>query len=378
MQPALAFEADGDAFAVVARDGVIRARRYDAAAGAWESASAALSSDTGGADLPAVQVDADGVATVAWQSGGTIEAKRYDAGQASAGPPWRRACRPRARPRRACGSASTRPASSQAVWSASDASGTFVQSRRFDGGWGAPALLSPKIGTDYAPRLAVAPNGAATVVWYAQSDGKFVVRARRWTGDRWDPAATLSNPSTNAWSPAVAVDKAGRATVVWRRRAPRRRSRPADSTAPGAPARPSCPASPMPKRLRSPSARAATRWPYGNARPAARDACRPAASSPRRWARRRARPAVSPLLQRAAAPRSVTRRPSARRCAARVARASVPDAPGSRGCAWAADRHAALRPGGLRVTSSAARRAAGAPRPARSELPAVQRRRRSG
>ena len=158
IQPALAFEADGDAFAVWRADGVIRARRFDAAAGAWESASAALSSDTGGAELPAVQVDAGGVATVAWQTGGAIEAKRYDAAQGALARRRRRACRRRARPPRACGSASTRPVSSSAVWSATDASGTFVQSRRFDGGWGAPALLSPKLGTTYAPQLAVAPE----------------------------------------------------------------------------------------------------------------------------------------------------------------------------------------------------------------------------
>ena len=213
----MAFEADGDAFAVWRADGVIRARRYDASAGAWESASAALSSDTGGAELPAVQVDAGGVATVAWQTGGAIEAKRYDAAKER----WPAvATRVSAAGETAScvrlGVDETGVVS--AVWSASDASGTFVQSRRFDGGAGARRRCSRRRSAPhYAPQLAVAPDGAATVVWYAQSDGKFVVRARRWTGDRWDPAATLSNPSTNAWSPAVAVDKAGRATVVWRR-----------------------------------------------------------------------------------------------------------------------------------------------------------------
>lgn len=218
-QQTLAFEADGDAVAVWNADGVIRARRYDAAAGAWESSTAALSSDAGGAGDPAVTVDATGAATVAWETDGTIEAKRYDALKDR----WP------ATPTRISPAGETAGdvklgvdavGRVQAVWAATDPTGSFVEGRRFEGGaWSPPVLHSPRVGTAYAPQLSVAPTGEATVVWFALSDGKYVVRARRWVpaDERWDVAATLSSPATHAWSPQVAADADGRAIVVWRR-----------------------------------------------------------------------------------------------------------------------------------------------------------------
>ncbi|RKQ86196.1 hypothetical protein C8N24_4206 [Solirubrobacter pauli] len=212
----LAFEDDGDALAAWTGDGVVRVRRYDAAAGAWESTSTPLSSDAGDAIEPNVAIDAKGTATVAWQADGTIEAKRYDALEER----WP-ATPTRLSPAGESASwvrlGTDAAGRVQAVWSASEPGGSFIESRRFDGVWGPPTPLTPKTGIAYSPQLATTPGGTATVVWFALSDGKYVVRARRWDGTRWDVGATLSGTSTHAWSPQLATDAAGRAIVVWRR-----------------------------------------------------------------------------------------------------------------------------------------------------------------
>lgn len=213
----LAFEADGDAVAAWSADGVIRARRFDAAAGAWESTSSALSSDAGGAADPAVVVDAKGSATVAWETDGTIEAKRYDPAKEQ----WP-ATPTRLSPAGAATAGDVRlgideAGHVQAVWSASEAGGTFVEGRRFDGTWGPVTTLTPRTGIAYTPVLATAPGGTSTVAWYALADGKYVIRARRWDGTKWDAGTTLSTPSAHAWGPQIATDAAGRTLVVWRR-----------------------------------------------------------------------------------------------------------------------------------------------------------------
>ena len=180
-----------------------------------------------------MQVDAGGVATVAWQAGGAIEAKRYDAAEAALA--RRGDARVGGRRDRLGRAARRRRGRGRHCGLECDGRvGYLCSEPSLRCPLGAPTLLSPKVGTAYAPQLAVAPGGVATVVWYAQADGKFVVRARRWTGDRWDPVATLSNPSTNAghprspWTRPVARPSSGAA------QAPRRRSRRAVSTAPGA------------------------------------------------------------------------------------------------------------------------------------------------
>ncbi|MBE2315982.1 hypothetical protein DVA67_008350 [Solirubrobacter sp. CPCC 204708] len=216
-QPALTFEADGDALAVWTASGVVRSRRYDAVAGAWESASTALSSDAGDAYQPAAVVDDSGNATVAWQAPDGIEVKRYDAAKDR----WP------ATPTRLSvpGESSSGVALGvdaagrvQATWGASEAGGTFVQSRRFEGGtWGAPTPLTPRNGIAHAPQLAVTPDGRATVAWFAQGDGKFVVRARTFDGSRWDAPTNLSTPGANALSHQLGADASGRAIVVWRK-----------------------------------------------------------------------------------------------------------------------------------------------------------------
>jgi phage terminase large subunit-like protein len=68
------------------------------------------------------------------------------------------------------------------------------------------------------PDVAVAPDGTATVVWSARTNGKFAVYMRRIAADgSREPAVQLSDPTQDALAPQVAVDPDGTATVVWSR-----------------------------------------------------------------------------------------------------------------------------------------------------------------
>jgi Glycosyl hydrolase family 26 len=66
-----------------------------------------------------------------------------------------------------------------------------------------------------APDVAVAADGAATVVWSARSDGHFTVYMRHISPDETGPAMALSDPSQDALAPQVAVAPDGTATVTW-------------------------------------------------------------------------------------------------------------------------------------------------------------------
>jgi len=96
--------------------------------------------------------------------------------------------------------------------------GVRVSSRSLAGVWSAPFTLT---GTEsYVPAIAVAPSGAAEVVW-AGSDG--AVRSARRTGPDagWSaPAVVSSAPgasNTSWWSspPSVAIDSGDKAVLAW-------------------------------------------------------------------------------------------------------------------------------------------------------------------
>jgi hypothetical protein len=67
------------------------------------------------------------------------------------------------------------------------------------------------------PRVAVDPQGRATVVWQSlELDGKFRIQtAQMDAGGNLGPVHALSPPGKNGWDQKVAVDPQGRATIVW-------------------------------------------------------------------------------------------------------------------------------------------------------------------
>jgi hypothetical protein len=66
-----------------------------------------------------------------------------------------------------------------------------------------------------APDVAVAPDGTATVVWSARTDGHFTVYMRRIGPDGTGPATPISDSSQDALAPQVAVAPDGTGTVTW-------------------------------------------------------------------------------------------------------------------------------------------------------------------
>jgi len=91
-----------------------------------------------------------------------------------------------------------------------------VVAQRTDGTWDMPRAISADGARARRPRLAVAPNGAAALVWEQRLHGNHVVA----TATR-DPAGTWSDPAVvsvgvrGSREPDVAVSPLGAAVVVW-------------------------------------------------------------------------------------------------------------------------------------------------------------------
>ncbi len=107
-----------------------------------------------------------------------------------------------------------------AVWSHDPGSHQYVvqtATREPGGAWSPPADLSAAGTSARTPQVAVAPSGAATVVW-ATSGGQSVAQSTsRTAAGVWGAPATLSAPSVRVTNPDVAVDGSGAATAVWNR-----------------------------------------------------------------------------------------------------------------------------------------------------------------
>ncbi len=106
------------------------------------------------------------------------------------------------------------------VWSRWDGSNYIVQAKTRAAGsstFGAAVnLSSPGQDADY-PQVAVGADGATTVVWYRFDGSRNIVQARtRPAGsDTFGAAANLSAAGENAYYPQVAVGANGATTVVW-------------------------------------------------------------------------------------------------------------------------------------------------------------------
>jgi len=108
------------------------------------------------------------------------------------------------------------------VWSAREGSGEFrVFARRIgaDGTPGATLQLSASGQDALAPRVALAPDGTATVAWIRSDGTDFLVQARRIAPDGTPEESTknLSTTGQDAAAPQVAVAPDGTATAVWKK-----------------------------------------------------------------------------------------------------------------------------------------------------------------
>ncbi len=109
-----------------------------------------------------------------------------------------------------------------AVWTRSDGSNFIVQAKTRPAGsstFGAAVNLSATTRDATDPQVAVGADGATTVVWVRNNDSNYIVQARtRPAGSSaFGVAEDLSAPEQNAGSPQVAVAVDGATTVVWYR-----------------------------------------------------------------------------------------------------------------------------------------------------------------
>ncbi|HEX5592035.1 MAG TPA: hypothetical protein VFX35_01665, partial [Solirubrobacterales bacterium] len=108
------------------------------------------------------------------------------------------------------------------VCSRYDGTHSIVQARRIDPG-GVPAATTASLSAEgqsaVQPQVAVAPGGAATVVWTRFDGSHWVIQRQRLAaaGAPEGVVANLSNPTGNAAEPQLAVGADGKATAVWDR-----------------------------------------------------------------------------------------------------------------------------------------------------------------
>jgi hypothetical protein len=109
-----------------------------------------------------------------------------------------------------------------AVWSRFDGEDSIVQERRISaaGVLGEPRNdLSAAGESAIQPRVGIAPDGTATVVWNRFDGANWVIQARRLDADGVPAAGTLNLSAAGraAAEPQLSVDQTGTATVVWDR-----------------------------------------------------------------------------------------------------------------------------------------------------------------
>ena len=115
------------------------------------------------------------------------------------------------------GNGSALVAWSQTVGSGNESAVMVATRNGLAGRWTSPELISdPSISALY-PVLAVAPSGAAVVVWEANGPSYSYIEAAARSSARgaWSAPQRLSIVEQNAVQPVVGIDAHGRATAVW-------------------------------------------------------------------------------------------------------------------------------------------------------------------
>jgi hypothetical protein len=226
-EPQVAVALDGTATVVWKRfDGahsLVQERRI-APDGTREASFHTLSAAKGDAVEPQVGLAPDGTATVVWSrfegSNSIVQERQIEPGgepaettQGLSGA-GENAIEPEV--------AVAGDGAATAVWDRFDGSNWIVQARRLSAAGlpeGGAVNLSAGGRDATEPQLALAQDGAATVVWDCFDGTSFVVQARR-LGPGGEPAGAavdLSAAGRDAAEPAVAIAPSGTATVLWSR-----------------------------------------------------------------------------------------------------------------------------------------------------------------
>lgn len=109
-----------------------------------------------------------------------------------------------------------------AAWGQAHGQGSVVLiSQRSRGhSWSRPVRVSPLNADSYTPQVAVAPSGAAVVVWendpVSGSRPSFIEAVSRASrGARWRGPVKISTKGVNSYFPAAGIDASGQATAIW-------------------------------------------------------------------------------------------------------------------------------------------------------------------
>jgi Glycosyl hydrolase family 26 len=227
LAPRVAVAPDGTAVVVWVRwDGLdfrVQERRIDPA-GTPEEATRTLSGSGQDAAAPQVEVAPDGEATAVWQRWDgfhyLVQVRRIAPDGTSEGSAQRlsETKQDAVEPRLAVAA----DGAATVVWSRFDGSDSIVQERRVNANGTleeTTADLSAAGESAIQPRVGLGPDGAATVVWNRFDGSNWVIQEQH-----LDPAGApagavlnLSGAGRSAAEPQLAVDAAGTATVVWDR-----------------------------------------------------------------------------------------------------------------------------------------------------------------
>jgi len=107
-----------------------------------------------------------------------------------------------------------------AVWRRFNGTNFIIQAatRPPGGSFGAAVNLSATGQSAFAPQIAIAPDGAATAVWYRDNGTNDIIQAAtRPPGGSFGAAVDLSATGQNAFDPQIAIAPDGAATAVWLR-----------------------------------------------------------------------------------------------------------------------------------------------------------------
>jgi hypothetical protein len=226
VEPQVAYAADGTATVVWSRfdgsDSIVQMRRV-APDGIPGEAISDLSASGESAIQPQIDLAPDGTATVLWNrfdgSNWVIESRRIaaDGSVDAATGNLSASGRDAAEPELAVGPEGV----ATAVWERWDGTSFVIQARRIDaaGGLQPSAANLSAAGRDAAePDVAVAPDGAATVIWSRFDGAAFVVQQRGIAADGTPaPSSQDLSEAGPAGDPAVAPAADGSVTSVWKR-----------------------------------------------------------------------------------------------------------------------------------------------------------------
>ncbi|HEY3759684.1 MAG TPA: PKD domain-containing protein [Solirubrobacteraceae bacterium] len=214
--PRVSVDARGDAVAAWRRNGIVEVSGRPAGAAGWQAAQTiSLSGATAAA--PLVGIDAAGDALVAWRSLAGGEESIQESARTGLSGSWSTPV-----VIKELGMEELAPPDPDLAVAPNGAA-TIVWQRQHDvdaasrpakGGFGSPETVSEAAVQDEGPRVALDAGGDATTVFELEAGERVIASSTRPAGGKWSSPTTISEP-LNVNVPSVAVNARGDAVAVW-------------------------------------------------------------------------------------------------------------------------------------------------------------------